>query len=73
MDCNRSNNEAAGETQLNDRHLKSEIDITSLKRLVVKFPEGWALRNAVLAEKSILKTYEFLSKMEVWIVLLRMV
>ena len=52
---------------------KGEVDISSLKRLVLEFPKDCALRNAVLAERSILKTYEFEAKMETWMSLLRMV
>lgn len=67
-----NNSGATRETQKNDRHLRSEVDITSLKRLVLEFPQGWALRNAVLAERNVLKTYEFVAKMETWMSLLRM-
>lgn len=52
---------------------KGEVNITSLKRLVLEFPKNCALRNAVLAERNILKTYEFEAKMETWMNLLRLV
>jgi len=53
--------------------LKCEVDISPLKRLVLKeFPRDNLLRNAVLAERDILKASEFVAKMETWQILLRM-
>jgi len=52
---------------------KGEVDITSLKKLVLQFPKDSPLKNAVLAERNILKSYEFMAKLETWLNLLRMI
>ena len=53
--------------------VRDTVDIRPLKALVIeKFPKNCALRNALLAERDILKTNEFLAKMETWLNLLRM-
>lgn len=47
------------------------LSIRPLKDLVLsEFPEDHPLREVILAEKDFLEAAEFLSKMEVWSVLL---
>jgi hypothetical protein len=49
-----------------------EVNIKPLKTLVLeKFPKDCPLRNALLAERDVLKIYEFLAKIETWLNLLR--
>jgi len=52
---------------------KGEVDISSLKRLVLEFPKDSPLRNTVLAERTILKSCEYTAKLETWLNLLRVI
>ncbi len=48
------------------------LPVGSLKELVLsRFPEGHPLRDVILSEKDHLTPQEFLSKMDIWAVLLR--
>jgi len=53
---------------------KNRVDIKPLKKLVFeKFPKDCALRSALLAERDVLETYEFLAKMETFLNLLKVI
>jgi len=55
------------------RKVHYEIDIRPLKAFASeKLPRSWSLREALLAERDILESQEFLAKMETWLNLLRM-
>jgi len=48
-----------------------KVNITGLKRFAYDMlPKHWALRDVILAEKDEIPAIEFISKCEVWMVLL---
>ena len=52
--------------------LRRKVNIRGLKAFVLKLPKNSRLRDLILAEDDEIDVQEFLSKMDLWLKLLRM-